>query len=441
MKKLATIAALSVVFAAGCKGGDPPPDYFTSIEYLVDSSARSRLIAEIEGATERLDVAVTGLKNIEIADAIIAAHKRGVKVRVVTDADSAGDSGIRALAEADLAITYGDGSLLYLPEPTLASLVDDCGISDGIVRCPPPPGAEDLPDDARTAMYRPGSFNLMSHNFFIIDTRTIWNFAQAFDAVDGPEFGFRAESERMREVFVREFNQLFSGVFAVTLDVYNGPVKSLSQYNPDFNAQSYLTDRGELEVRFNPQDRLTKTIIDDIYRAKASVYLVTDNLAEDFVIDALRYKASARRPGSAEDAFEVRIIVNSAAQTDLTREQVESLGDVVRYAPADIERLPTMVLFDAVPDVDGEDRPRRVHIATQPLWRVSPFDVLTPGRENPLCPPSQSNADCVVVYPSGYFLDGNMWSLLEYRGQIGGVAEIDALETFFNDLWTASSEP
>lgn len=426
--------ACFVLLLAGCQNGEPVPEYFTTIEYLVDSSDKARLVSEIESATERIDVAVTGLADEEIARAVIAAKNNGAEVRVVADADFNNDPGIDLIQEADIDVVFGDGELAYLPDPNLGGVVDRCGLKDNVVQCPPPMDSEDVPRDV---MFRPGSFNLQSHNFFIIDKRTIWNFAQPFDGSDGPKFGFRAESERMREVFVREFNQLHGGVFSTTLDIYNGPVKSSPQSNPDFNAQSYLTATSELEVRFNPQDRLTKTIIDDTYRAQASVFIMTDNLAEDFLIDALRYKANATIPGTNEKAFEVRVVVNSAAQSEYSRQALEELG-VVRYAPASMERLPTIALYDSRPDADGENKPRRVHVATQPIWRAGPFDVFRPG-SSPLCP--DGNTDCVVIHPADYFVDGNMWSLLEYRGQIGAVTEIDRVESFFNDVWEQSEAP
>jgi hypothetical protein len=215
-------------------------------------------------------------------------------------------------------------------------------------------------------------------------------------------------------------------------------VKSSPQENPDFNAKSYLTDRGELELRFNPQDRLTKTIIDDTYRARASVYIVTDSLGEEFLIDALNYKKNAKRPGG-DAAFEVREIVNSAEQSLFAKDQLEATG-LVRYAPADMESLPTLAIFDALPDVNGNDRPRRVHVSSQPLWRAAPFDIIRNDGSSSYCNP-QGASDCIVIHPADYFVDGNMWSLLEYRGQIHEVAEIDVMEQFFDKLWEASEAP
>ena len=441
--KLAWIT-LIVLVLSGCNR-EPAIEYFTEIEYFVEEDARTRLLAEIGSASERLDVALTRLTDNELADAIIRARDRGATVRVVADLDFRSDSGLQRLEDAGIVPTYGDGELFYLPEPSIAGIVSNpCGFIDGVVRCPEPPGSEPLQnyagEEPAGAMFRPGSFNLMSHNFFIVDVRTIWNFTRPFDGQRGSNFAFRAESERMREVMVREFTQLHGGVFATTLDVYNGPVKSSPQENPDFNAKSYLTGQGELEMRFNPQDRVTKTIIDDTYRARASVFLATDTVGEDFLISALNYKANAER-ADGEKAFEVRVIVNQNVQSPFTREALEATG-VVRYAPSDIEAIPTIALYDTMPDADGDLRPRRVHVSSQPLWRAGPFNIIRNDGSNPFCPPPPAlTSDCVVVHPADYFVDGNMWSLLEYRGQIHEVEEIDRFERWFNELWDASEAP
>lgn len=418
-RALAVLAALAAS-SFSCDNGEPPADaYFSTIELWVDDdSARSLLVADLSSATSRIDLAVTNLVDMDIANAVIAARDRGATVRVVGDADSRNDQGFEALEDAGIQVVFGDGDLYYLPEPTLASLVDDCGRVDDVVRCPKPANGEDVPEGA---MYRPGDFNLMAHNFAIVDKRTIWNFAGAFDGSDMPVVAFRSRSERMREVFVREFNQLHANVFATTLDVYNGPVKSLGQSNPDFNSASYLTDQGELELRFNPQDRVTKTFIDEIYRARGSVWLMTDNLAEDFVIDALKYKARH---------FDVRVIVNQSQQSEQTRAAVEDLGSAVRYAPTRFDHIPTIALYDALADRNGDGHPRRVHITAQPMWRGGPFRVLTAEPD-----------DIVEVFPADYFVDGNMWSFMEYRGQVGEIETIDRVENFFESVWNESTSP
>ena len=70
---------------------------------------------------------------------------------------------------------------------------------------------------------------------------------------------------------------------------------------------------------------------------------------------------------------------------------------------------------------------------------VPPFDILRPSQQGPC--PIQPGDDCLVVHPADYFIDGNMWTLTEYRGQLHEVREIDQIEAFFDDLWNQSEAP
>ena len=438
------VALLVGLCLASCNS-EPAGEYFTTIEYFIDEGAKQQLLTDINAAEFRLDVAMTRIVDTDIADAIVSAKERGVAVRMVADADYPNDAGMQVLTNADIRPTTGDGPLFYLPDPNIAGILNSpCGRVNDVVRCPEPANSEPLEyqgEEPVGALFRPGDFNLMSHNFVMIDVRTVWNFMRPFDGRDGPQFSYRAESERMREVFEREFVQLHGGVFSTTLDVYNGPTKSAGQQNPDFNAKSYLTDRGELELRFNPQDRVTKTIIDDTYRARASVYIVSDTIGEDFLVSAIDYKAKARDHRTGEPAFDVKVIVRDASQSSFTREQLLATG-VVRFAPSNVEALPSVAIFDSERDADGDRRPRRVHVASNPLWRAGPFDIIRNDGSSPHCDPLPANtADCVVVHPADYFVDGNMWSLLEYRGQLHEVREIDAVVDWFEDLWAQSEAP
>ena len=268
-------------------------------------------------------------------------------------------------------------------------------------------------------MYRPGSFNIMSHNFILTGKRTVWNFANsAFGASDGPMVGYRIESERMWEVFEREQRQLFGNVFATTVDVYNGPVKSSQQTNPDFNSESYLSEFGEFFTFFSPQDRVVKKVIDETYRARASVWIMSDTLSEDALIKALAYK---------EKYFDVRVITREESQSPGV-----NFGDIpVRYAPASAEKLPTVVIIDSEPDREGDKRPRKVMVASHPLFRTGPFRVF-------FGPAVQQMDDIIEIYPSDYYVDGNLWGLREYRGQLHEVKAIDEFVSYFDTLWSQS---
>jgi hypothetical protein len=191
MRNRLLILTLGLALLGSCNK-EPAGEYFTEIQYFVDDDdAKARLVAELGSATSRVDVAVTRLTDTEIANAIVRAQDRGAKVRVVADADYSNDPGIQILRDANIEPVFGDGELFYLPEPNVAGIVNSCGLKDGVVRCPEPADAEPVPEGA---MYRPGSFNTMAHNFFVVDVRTVWSFTRPFDGKSGPRIGYRAES-------------------------------------------------------------------------------------------------------------------------------------------------------------------------------------------------------------------------------------------------------
>ena len=69
----------------------PPPSAPAHIEayFTPGTECEDRIIAEISQSTN-IDIAVYSITNPKIANAIIAAHQRGAKVRIVTDQTMAG---------------------------------------------------------------------------------------------------------------------------------------------------------------------------------------------------------------------------------------------------------------------------------------------------------------------------------------------------------------
>ncbi len=407
----------------------------TKLDYVVEpggagsdgndgSSLRDRLLNEIEGADRRIWAAATAdVLDDEIAGALVDAHDRGVDVRLVADVDHQSDSGFAQLREADIPITWGNGELNYLPDPNLGQILTNCVEHEdrNIVECAASGDDEQpctdpaVPGDQGT-MCRPGSYNRMSHRFFIVDDRTVWNLAAGFGDGEAGNLGWRARSEYLREDFVREFRQMEGGVFATELDAFNGPIKSTTDANVD-----YLTDRGVLQVRFNPQERLLKHVVDEIYRAKQSIQIVTESLTNPFVLDALESKAGR--------GFDIEVVVG--ADTQPAGEARQRLATLGAQALPDGDQLPTVVVTDDLAGNSDRNWPRTALVLTHPLWHGAPFSVLPP--ENP---DEEDASDRVHIYPSDHFVDGNMWRLREFSTQpddspqIGRIGEYaaDAIE-------------
>ena len=76
----------AVMRGGECRRGD-------ACEYAHGRTSLTRLLDVINAATKTLDVCVFTITCNEIADAVVAAHKRGVKVRVISDDDQANAKG------------------------------------------------------------------------------------------------------------------------------------------------------------------------------------------------------------------------------------------------------------------------------------------------------------------------------------------------------------
>lgn len=93
---------------AGQANGPELP--LAEVSFSPGAACRSRIAGLAEGARERLDVCVYALTDDRIAEALLAAHRRGVRVRVISDDDKAADLGSdhARLAAAGIPVAVDD---------------------------------------------------------------------------------------------------------------------------------------------------------------------------------------------------------------------------------------------------------------------------------------------------------------------------------------------
>lgn len=403
------LALCALLGASSCEA--PPADEraFNKITYYHMSQGlsevKSPLVELINDAEQRIDIALYRLEDDAVADALIAAKNRGVQLRVVTDMQSIGDSGFVKLLAADVPVVQGDGEVRYLPDPTLTSILQACLEFDGYRECTRRDNGSTQPDDG--VIIRPDVYNVMSNNFAVVDDFNIWVSATPLIAGDTIGIGFVSYSQDLGMAFQREFQQMAGGVFATTLDTFNGPVKStvhgmlydsrIPDATPGKRLQlqpGYLTNKGIVNIHFNPQQRLVKELIDELYAARSSIFFMTDELLHDFAIDALLYKVQA--------GFDVRVILREGSK--IPRELLDA--GVVRTI--DAQYLPTMLITNHEEDRNDFLWPRSAMVMSHPLYRATPFEVFTPE------PSSGLSNDIVRIYPSDFFTDGTMWVMDEF---------------------------
>jgi len=240
------IFALYVFFQWGAPETESVPDapvipstsslrvYFSQPDSLTASSLRggpdADLAAAIEAAQESVDVAMYRLDLWSIRDALLQAHRRGVRVRVVTESENATEDEILALQSAGVPVV----------------------------------------DDERP--------HLMHHKFLVIDGEEVWTGSMNL-TVNGAYRNdnnlVRIQSSALAERFTDEFEDMF-------LDDRFG---ALSEANLP---QGRITlDTASIEVFFSPEDGILQRILDQVYAAQQEVVLMAYAFTSDPLAQAL----------------------------------------------------------------------------------------------------------------------------------------------------------
>jgi phosphatidylserine/phosphatidylglycerophosphate/cardiolipin synthase-like enzyme len=384
-----------LVLWAACAAPDPQSELFNRGEVLhvesetQDRALEARVVSAIDRAKLRVWASFERLESVAIARALLRAEARGVDVRVMSDVDRKADPGIVLLVAELGELEDGKGRLQLF--------------GDALSHSPQPSRMLD----------RGSALNQITHTFLLVDDNRVINLSQGFGAAPLARWGFDVRSTDIAKDFEDEHTQVFGGVSATTLNYFDGMLKSNNN-----NRIYYPMPEDVWEVYFGPQERLMKRVVDEIYAARASVQIITPELSNTFVIDALRYKA---RVGGIVD-----VMVDEAS-----RERATSRFDELKKAIADDAsqadlRLSgqlgfTAVVIDAERARDGRRYQTRVLVLSHPLVESIPFDASDVSRL------------------SDAFMDGNMW-VWSRPGQ-GASPSVDRALAAFERHFAAGKKP
>ncbi len=329
----------------------------------------------------------------EIAEKLVELHKSGVDVKIVADVDSYSstnrESGFEILVDNDVPVVFGDGELVYLPDPYL---------NEEIVR------TSDL--------------NIMSHNFVIVDNLYIWN-SMAGPTVDvlteTYNVGCLLRSEEMANSYYREFNQLSGGVFSISVDTYNSPNKSITHFD------SLEVGNMEFYTNFGPQEHPIKILIDEIFSAKASISISTEQIVnEDYILNALIYKKKA--------GFYVEVIVEDS-EIDVQKDILQDLKDAGIIIKQDTNNTTihgSLILIDYYKSpITGIKYPSKAFVLTHPLYRSYAYE-------------RDPNSNGIPNLTDG-FCDSTMWSIHGIQEQADNEA-ITKLYDFFKKIYNSGTD-
>jgi phosphatidylserine/phosphatidylglycerophosphate/cardiolipin synthase-like enzyme len=214
--------------------------YFTEPDGPGASSLRggpdADLVAAIEAARLSVEVAVFELDLWSVRDALIAAHRRGVSVRMVTDSDNIENEEIQELKEAGIQVL----------------------------------------GDRRES--------LMHNKFAIIDHQEVWSGSMNFtinDAYKNNNNLIRMHSSQLAQNYVTEFEEMFARDQFGMGSPANTPYPSLT------------IESTHLNVYFSPDDGAAAQLIERILEAQRSIHFLAYSFTSDDIADAILNRAQA----------------------------------------------------------------------------------------------------------------------------------------------------
>ena len=202
--------------------------YFTAPgDRKVRDTLESAVLESIDGAQTQIDVAMYNFSLTSAADALVAAEKRGVEVRVVLDSDALDGRAVQRLRA----------------------------------------GGVQVLGDRRES--------LMHNKFLVIDGRVVWsgslNLTESGLSDDNNNF-VRIESAGLAKAYADEFDEMFN------LDVFGGGAPTAA------GAGDVMVDGTKVEVLFAPDDRPSRRLEELVRQAQGGI----DILAYNFTLNGLR---------------------------------------------------------------------------------------------------------------------------------------------------------
>ena len=205
------------------------------------------LAAALAAAGSTIDIAIYDLNLWSIRDALLAAHKRGVQVRMVTESDNLDETEIQQIRDAGIPV-LGDR--------------------------------------------REG---LMHNKFVIIDGYEIWTGSMNFTINDGYRNNnnlVRVHSARLAENYTKEFEEMF-------IEDMFGPDLLPATPHPSLTIDSVF-----VETYFSPDDGVAARLVELVNGAKESVNFMAFSFTSDDLADAMlsRYRSGVDVRGVFEES-------------------------------------------------------------------------------------------------------------------------------------------
>lgn len=199
----------------------------------------SALVARISTSQETIDTALYDLSSERVADALIAAHRRGVKIRIVTDDSHMDRKAVTAVIDAGIPLVNDNGRYL------------------------------------------------MHNKFFIFDGHEVWTGSYNVTvngAYRNNNNALLLDSVEMAEYYTREFEEMFS-------DRCFG--RCSGGFFSSFSQQGFFTAGSiPVEVYFSPDSEIEPVLTREIENAQESVRFMAFSFTSDALAEVLIKVAS-----------------------------------------------------------------------------------------------------------------------------------------------------
>jgi phosphatidylserine/phosphatidylglycerophosphate/cardiolipin synthase-like enzyme len=223
-------------------GGDPQPLFTDNITATGTSIAvtemEQQLLNRLNAATNSIDAAIYSLDRVSIRNALIAAHNRGVTVRVVADDDAYNEAECKPHFQA-------------LEAAGIPVILDNRS-------------------------------SLMHNKFFVIDGLIVWT---GSTNITNTGFTYNHNnslvftSTELADIYETEFDEMYGGLF--------GMAKT-------DNTTHTLTYAGSLvESYFSPTDGAMNQLISEVNAADESIHFAIFSFTDDGLRDAILARARA----------------------------------------------------------------------------------------------------------------------------------------------------
>lgn len=216
-------------------------DFSARVFFAPSANIEKELVGFIGSAVHSVELCVFELNLESVVDKLIELHNKGVKVRVIIDAD-------------------------YQGEPELTALYKS--------------GVE-IKTDPRSAF--------MHNKFVIVDEKKIWTGSYNFTkngTYKNDNNALTINSEALAQNYLKEFEEMWDhGKGFFSLSQGYGPKSPADTPNP-----TVMIGDVKIENYFAPEDKVMRRIVNEIGRAEASIHMMAFSFTSKELSSAIRMK-------------------------------------------------------------------------------------------------------------------------------------------------------